>query len=194
MIYLQLFYIFFKVGLFGFGGGYAILPMIYQEIQTFGILSAEEFSNLVALSQVTPGPIAINAATYVGYRAAGVGGAAVATVAVSLPALILVTWITLVLQKFRNSQWINQVLKGIRPATIGLIASAFIFFGKAAFWIELPTESAQPGPIWSRIDGQAVLIFIAAWVLLRYTKAGAMWITLGGALAGLLTGMLWSIF
>ena len=91
MEYLQLFYIFFKVGLLGFGGGYAILPMIYQEIQTFGFISHDDFSNLVALSQVTPGPIAINAATFVGFKTAGTLGAIVATTAVCLPSFLLIT-------------------------------------------------------------------------------------------------------
>ena len=91
MIYLQLFLVFAKIGLFGFGGGMAMLPMIYQGAKTFGLMSADEFSNLVAISQVTPGPIAVNAATYVGFNCAGYSGAAVATFGVALPSFILVT-------------------------------------------------------------------------------------------------------
>ena len=90
MIYLYLFTVFFRIGIFSFGGGLAMLPLIFQSVQSFGIMSAHEFSNLVALSQVTPGPIAVNAATYVGFNYAGIPGAAVATLGVCVPSFILV--------------------------------------------------------------------------------------------------------
>jgi chromate transporter len=96
----QLFFVFFKLGLFSFGGGYAMLPLIYQEIQKFGMMDPTEFSNLVAISQMTPGPIAVNAATYVGFKAAGVLGSAVATLAVSLPAFVIIILVAHFLQKF----------------------------------------------------------------------------------------------
>jgi Chromate transport protein ChrA len=146
------------VGIFGFGGGYAILPMIYQEIQTFGIVTPEDFSNLVALSQVTPGPIAINAATYVGYKAAGLGGAAMATFAVSLPSFLLIVLVMAFLRKFNDSITIRNILKGIRPATIGLIASAFVFLAQAAailpdFSLKDASRSSTP------LDVNAIIIF-----------------------------------
>ncbi|MGE5581878.1 MAG: chromate transporter [Bacillota bacterium] len=128
LIYLRLFYIFFKIGLFGFGGGYAMLPMIYQDIQTFGLMSADDFSNVVALSQMTPGPIAVNAATYVGYRSAGFWGAAWATLGVSLPSLILILIIAGIMVKFKSNPVVQAVLTGIRPATVGMIVTAVLFF------------------------------------------------------------------
>jgi chromate transporter len=129
---LKLFYVFFKIGLFSFGGGYAMLPLIYQDIHRFGLMSAHEFSNVVALSQMTPGPIAVNAATYVGYKAAGFWGSVFATVGVCLPSFILILIIAAFIRKFRSSAVIQSVLSGIRPATVGLIATAVFLFAKTS--------------------------------------------------------------
>lgn len=127
MPYLNLGYMFFRLGMFSFGGGYAMLPLIYQGIQQFGMMSQSEFSRLVALSQVTPGPIAVNAATYVGFRYAGISGAAVATLAVTLPSLVLVMLVMHFFEKFQSSGGVQAVLTGIRPATVALLASAVVF-------------------------------------------------------------------
>lgn len=128
--FLNLFYMFFKIGLFGFGGGYAMLPLIFQSIQEFGIMSASEFSRLVALSQVTPGPIAVNAATYVGFNYAGFLGALFATLGVALPSFLLVLITMHFMKVFQESHVLESVLFGIRPATVGLIASAVIFLSQ----------------------------------------------------------------
>lgn len=133
MIYLQLFFVFARIGLFGFGGGMAMLPIIYQGAKEFGLMSADEFSNLVAISQVTPGPIAVNAATYVGFNCAGYGGAFAATFGVALPSFILVTLAYMFISKFKNSKLMDGAFTGIRPVTAGLIASAVIFMGQSAF-------------------------------------------------------------
>ena len=90
MIYVTLFVMFFRIGLFSFGGGLAMLPLIFQSVKDFGMMTASEFSDLVALSQVTPGPIAVNAATYVGFNGAGIPGALAATLGVALPSFILI--------------------------------------------------------------------------------------------------------
>lgn len=132
MLYLKLFYIFFKVGLFAFGGGYAILPMIYQEVQSFGLMSAREFSDIVALSQMTPGPIAVNAATYVGFKAAGLMGALIATLGVTAPAFAIMLTVIALLNKFKESKVVQAVLSGIRPATVGMIAATVVFFAKTS--------------------------------------------------------------
>lgn len=129
-------YMFFRLGLFSFGGGYAMLPLIYQGIQQFGMMSTSEFSRLVALSQVTPGPIAVNAATYVGFQYAGIGGAAVATIAVSLPSLVLVILVMHFFEKFQSSGGVQAVLTGIRPATVALLASAVVFLAEGSVFKE----------------------------------------------------------
>lgn len=127
MIFVYLFASFFKIGLFGFGGGLAMLPLIFQSVQSFGIMTSEEFSNLVALSQVTPGPMAVNAATFVGFNYAGLSGALVATLGVCLPAFLLMMIVYKFVQKFNDSRIVQGILSGIRPVTVALIGSAVIF-------------------------------------------------------------------
>lgn len=127
MIYIYLFTTFFKTGVFGFGGGLAMLPLIFQSVQNFGIMSAEEFSDLVALSQVTPGPMAVNAATFVGFNYAGIPGALVATIGVCLPAFVLMLIVYKFVQKFNDNRIVQGVLHGIRPVTVALIGAAVIF-------------------------------------------------------------------
>lgn len=131
MIYLKLFFVFAKIGLFGFGGGMAMLPMIYQGAEAFGLMSADEFSNLVGISQVTPGPIAVNAATYVGFNCAGYGGAVAATLGVALPSFILVTIVCYFVNRFKESRTVTGAFTGIRPVTAGLIGTAVIFMGQS---------------------------------------------------------------
>lgn len=190
MIYLQLFIIFFKVGLFGFGGGYAILSLIYQDIQAFGTLSADDFSNLVALSQVTPGPIAINAATFVGMKVAGILGAIVATTAVSMPSFILIMLAIAFINKFKNNRNVQYILQGIKPATVGLMASAFIFMATTALWRDSDSINwLNIDSITEHFDIVGVAIFCLTYLLLKVTKLGAIKLTLlGGAL-----GVLFSI-
>lgn len=124
MMILQLFLSFFKVGLLGFGGGLAIVRLIYDSIQPFLDMSQETFANIVAISQITPGPLAVNTATYVGYEAAGIPGALAATFGVILPAFCIVSIVCRTIQKFRDSKVVNGMLAGIRPATMGLIGAA----------------------------------------------------------------------
>jgi chromate transporter len=131
---LILLYVFFKVGLFSFGGGYAMLPMIYQEIGSFGFMPASEFSDIVALSQMTPGPIAVNAATYVGFKYAGFWGSVSATVGVCLPSFMLILIIAAFFYRFKESRVVQAVLSGIRPATVGMIATAVLFFAQTSIF------------------------------------------------------------
>lgn len=147
MIYLQLFLVFAKIGFFGFGGGMAMLPMIYQGAKTFGLMSADEFSNLVAISQVTPGPIAVNAATYVGFNCAGYGGAFAATLGVALPSFVLVTLACYFISKFKESKVVDGAFAGIRPVTVGLIAAAVIFMGQSALTLHWP-QTVNEGLPW----------------------------------------------
>ena len=126
MLYLQLFYTFFKIGLFGFGGGYAMLSMIQGEVVTrYGWLTSQEFTDIVAISQMTPGPIGINSATYVGFTATGsVWGSIIATLAVVLPSFILMLAISKFFLKYQKHPVVEAVFKGLRPAVVGLLAAA----------------------------------------------------------------------
>lgn len=127
MIFVYLFSSFLKIGLFGFGGGLAMLPLIFQSVQAFGVMSSEKFSDLVALSQVTPGPMAVNAATFVGFNYAGLPGALTATLGVCLPAFILMMIVYKFVQKFNDSNVIQGIMRGIRPVTVALISAAVVF-------------------------------------------------------------------
>lgn len=134
MIFLQLFYTFFKIGLFGFGGGYAMISMIQGEVVTrHEWLSSTEFTDIIAISQMTPGPIGINSATYVGYSAVvnagyshviGILGSTVATVSVVLPSFILMVLISKFFLKYQKHPIIASVFKGLRPGVVGLLAAA----------------------------------------------------------------------
>lgn len=126
MIYLQLLYSYLKIGFFGFGGGYAMLSLIQNEIVVHhGWLTNAEFADIVAISQITPGPIAINSATYVGYAVTGtVWGAVIATAAVCLPALTIMILITRFFLKLRHNRYVSGALQGMQPMVIGMIAAA----------------------------------------------------------------------
>jgi chromate transporter len=158
MIYLQLFYTFFKIGLFGFGGGYAMLSMIQGEVVTrYGWLTAQEFTDIVAISQMTPGPIGINAATYVGYTATGsVLGSVISTFAVVFPSFILMLTISRFFLKYQHHPVVEAVFGGLRPAVVGLLASAaLVLMTKENF--SSPSEDLYSFVI-------SVLIFIIAFV------------------------------
>lgn len=125
MILLQLFVSYLKIGFFGFGGGYAMLSLIHSEVVVRNAwLTNGQFSDIVAISQMTPGPIAINSATYIGYEVAGVWGSVVATVAVCLPALTLMMLITRFFLRLRNNRFMAGAIAGMRPVVIGMIAAA----------------------------------------------------------------------
>lgn len=134
MVFLQLFYTFFKIGLFGFGGGYAMISMIQGEVVTrHEWLSSNEFTDIIAISQMTPGPIGINSATYVGYsavvnagysHAVGILGSTIATVSVVLPSFILMVLISKFFLKYQKHPIIASVFEGLRPGVVGLLAAA----------------------------------------------------------------------
>ena len=123
-IYIKIFWEFFKIGLFAVGGGMATLPFLQALAETTGWYSQAFITDMVAISESTPGPIGINMATYVGYNVAGVLGGIVATVAEILPALIIATLISSYLGKFRENRYVEYAFYGMRPAVTGLIAAA----------------------------------------------------------------------
>ena len=141
MLYLQLFLSFFKIGLFGFGGGLAIMSLIQMEVERYGWMSPQEFVDIVAVSQVTPGPIGINCATYVGYTATGsVWGSVLTTTAIVLPSLIIMLsvcrayfWID---KRFHDNPYFTQTLRMLRFTVIGLIASAALMLIRPETFID----------------------------------------------------------
>ena len=146
MIWLQLFYVYLKIGIFGFGGGYAMLSLIQADVvDRYGWISSQEFTDIVAISQMTPGPIGINSATYIGYTAihnAGyspamaVLGSCLTTFAVCLPSFLLVLAISYAFAKFRNNKYVAAAFYGLRPATVGLIAAAALLLMNSENFID----------------------------------------------------------
>ncbi|MBM7557447.1 chromate transporter [Halanaerobacter jeridensis] len=132
MILLKLYITFFKIGLFTFGGGYAMLPLIQKEMIQHGWLTVEQFMDIVAVSQMTPGAIAINNATFIGFKLAGVPGVLATTLGVISPSLIIVLIIASVFNKFADNKLVQRAWAGIRPTVVGLILAAVISLGKKA--------------------------------------------------------------
>ena len=169
MIYIQLFYTFFIVGLFTFGGGYAMLSLIQNEVVVnHAWITAQEFTDMVAISQMTPGPIGINSATYVGYAVTGnIFGSLLATIAVSLPSFIIILSICRIYEKFKKSNVFASLMKTIRPVVIGMIgAAAGILVTKENFidwtsWILF--AGAFIGAQWLKIN--PILLIIAGGVI-----------------------------
>ena len=180
MLYLQLFYTFFKIGLFGFGGGYAMLSMIQGEVVTrYGWLTSQEFTDIVAISQMTPGPIGINSATYVGFTATGsVWGSIIATLAVVLPSFILMLAISKFFLKYQKHPVVEAVFSGLRPAVVGLLASAALVLMNAENF------SSPKEDMYSCII--SCLIFLVAFVGTRKYKINPILMIVACGIAGLI--------
>lgn len=134
MTLIQLFISYFKIGMFSFGGGFAMLPLIEKEIiNNHGWLTQAEFIDLIAVSEMTPGPIAINAATFIGYKVNGLIGSIVATVGVSMPSFIVMSILMYLISRYRDSPYISWALQGLRPIVLSLIAAAGISLMGGAF-------------------------------------------------------------
>lgn len=132
---LYLFYLFAKISLFTFGGGYAMIPLYQNElVETGKMLTPDEFADLVALAQMTPGPVGMNTATYIGYQQFGLTGAIFATFGTLAPSLVLMTIAVTFLTAFKESRFVKALLNGIRPVTIGLIAAGVVFFANISLF------------------------------------------------------------
>lgn len=176
MIYLEIFWSFFQIGLFSFGGGYAALPLIQEQVvDAKGWLTMTEFADVITISQMTPGPIALNAATFVGIGVAGLPGAIVATLGSVTPSCIIVLTLAMVYYKYKELNWMKAILKGLKPAVIGLIASAGFSILLFSLW---------NGEV---IDIVAIIIFIAALFVLRKWKMNPIHVMLGAGVVGFIT-------
>ena len=177
MTILVLVWTFFKLGLFSFGGGYAMIPLMKAEILAHSWIAEREFADIVAISQMVPGALAVNSATYVGYRVAGVFGSAAATIGVFLPALVLSILAWTFLQKFKASLVMNSILAGIRPATLGLVSAAVYFFSRMSFFTPFPDWKGFgliPGEIlrlgFADLHIPALVIFLIIFIESRVFK------------------------
>ena len=181
MMYLKLLWSFLQVGLFSFGGGYGILPVIQQQVVTENHwLSLKEFTDVVTISQMTPGPIALNAATFVGTKLAGPLGAVVATIGCSLPTALLALLVGHYYYKYRDMTLVKGVFEGLRPAIVSLIATAGLsILSLSLFNVETFSLGVLPS-----VDWKAVVIFVVCLVILRKWKSNPIYIMLGSGVVG----------
>lgn len=189
MIYSKLAWAFMKIGALGFGGGLAILSLIKDSISDFSDITAEAFANIAAIAQVTPGPVAINAATYVGYETAGFMGAFVATMSVAIPSFVIISIIAKKTDKYKDSPAVKGALKAVRPATVGMIGSALITLTIPAIAGETRLGARfLPDLITSLpLDVASVIVFIVTVVLaLKYKKNPFIILLTMGAIGALL--------
>lgn len=185
MIYLELFWSFVQVGLFCVGGGYASMPLIQaQVIDVHGWLSISEFIDIFTISQMTPGPIGINAATFVGMKVAGFLGAIVATLGFVTPSFILGIILAKLFFKYGNIGVIKGILNGLRPAIVALICSA----GMSFIFLALFNTEKMPINV-ADIDYLGLFVLIVAFIAVR-KKVGIIKILAGSGVLGLILGLI----
>ena len=158
---------FFKIGMFTIGGGYAMLPLMQEEIARYGWMTAAEFIDIIAIAEMTPGAIAVNAATFAGFRTAGVIGALLATASLALPSLLILVPLSNFWEIHRDHPILTAVFRGIRPAVAGLIGAAAIYIGKTALLYDPLLSKGEGLPI----DLRSLLIAASVFFAVRRFKA-----------------------
>lgn len=183
MIYLQLFLSFLQIGLFSIGGGYAAMPLIQaQAVEKYAWLSMNEFTDLITIAEMTPGPIAVNSATFVGIRIAGLPGALVATFGCILPSLFIVSLLFFIYYRYKSMPVLQSILRSLRPAVVALIASAGIsillqvIFGGQAMMLQ-------------NVNWVGIVLFIIAFVALRKFKLNPILVMVLCGVSNLLIGL-----
>ena len=187
-IYLLLFLEFFKIGLFTFGGGYAMIPLVKEVVLEYGWLTESEFYNFIGICESTPGPIAINMATYIGARQGDLLGSICATVGVILPSFIIIILIAALLKNIVKNPYVQAFLAGIKPVVLGLIVSTgLILFAKAIGYVNLKTFNFNlPATI---IFGVLVILYFGVLKLFK-KKLSAVSIILISAILGILISII----
>ncbi len=196
---LELFWTFFKIGAFTFGGGYAMLPLVQAAVIEHGWLSEAQIVNFIAVSESTPGPFAINIATYVGSQRGGaifdgslfgtVFGAFIATLGVVLPSFVIILIVARFFEKFKSSKIVSGCMSGLKPAVIGLISSAIISIGITVFF---PT-SISLSVLKDAAFYVSLAIFVLMAILSQNKKISPIYIIVGSALLGIIAGYAFNI-
>lgn len=168
MIYLRLWWEFFKIGMFSVGGGMATLPFLYDISDKTGWFTHAQLADMIAVAESTPGPIGINMATYTGYTTGGIPGAVLATLGMIMPGMIIVTVIVAILEKFRHNRYVEAAFYGLRPASTGLIAAAGILVVKIALLD--PDLYGATGKILDIFNFKALILAAVLIVLTRCVK------------------------
>ncbi len=187
MIYLELFWSYFQIGLFSIGGGYAAMPLIqHQVVDIHSWLTMTQFADIVTIAEMTPGPIAINSATFVGTMVAGLPGAIIATIGCVFPSCVIVMLLAFIYNRYRGLSVVQGILAGLRPAVIAMIASA----GISLFFTAVYGTTTLPADILS-MNMVAFVIFLGAFFILRRWKVNPIKVMVGSGIAGL---VLFSLF
>ena len=185
MILLELFLVFLKIGAFTFGGGYAMLPLVQEEVLRRGWLSETEIVDFIAVSESTPGPFAVNMATYVGTQVGGIPGAMLATVGVVLPSFLIILIVARCYLKFRSSKIVNGCMTGLKPAVIGMIAAAALSIALTVFF-----PAGLSAAVFTDPTFYVSLLILAASLLLSVKKVHPIFIILLSAAVGIGAGYL----
>ena len=187
MIYLELLWSFFQIGLFSIGGGYAAMPLIqHQIVELHPWLTMTQFADIITIAEMTPGPIAINSATFVGIQVAGLPGAIVATVGCVLPSFVIVLSLAYIYYRYRGLKMVQGVLEGLRPAVVAMIASAGLSLLILSFFGQQTVPSDPEGISWV-----SVFLFGAGLLVLRKWKVSPIYVMAGAGAAG---AILYSLF
>ncbi|MFA5675826.1 MAG: chromate transporter [Christensenellales bacterium] len=188
--YLLLIWMFFKIGLFTIGGGYAMLPLINSELVAHGLMTQMEVADIIAISEITPGPFAINAATFAGVKLLGIPGGVAATGAIVLPSLIITTLLARYFYKFEDNIIVRRALWGLRPAVTGLIAAAAAVMAAPAFF-GVGISQIKPDGIFLNMDYCSIAIAVLAGIaIIKFKVSPILIILIAGALGVLLFGVL----
>ena len=183
MILLSLFLTFFKIGAFTFGGGYAMLPLIQADVLAHGWVSQEELINFIAVSESTPGPFAVNIATYIGSEMGGILGSVCATLGVVLPSFLIILLVARFYEKFKTNTIVSGCMSGLKPAVIGLIGGAVISIGKTVFVSELVSMQ-----VFYDIKTYVSFAIFAVMAVLAFRKVHPIWIVVLSAAIGIAAG------
>lgn len=182
MIYLELLWSFFQIGLFSIGGGYSAMPLIQnQVVDIHPWLTMTQFADIMTIAEMTPGPIAINSATFVGIQVAGLPGAIVATAGCVFPSCVIVMSLAYIYYRFRGLNMVQGILAGLRPAVIAMIASA----GISLLIMAVYGQRVLPEDLMS-FDVIAVMIFLIGIIALRVWKPNPLWIMAGSGVLGVI--------
>lgn len=181
MIYLQLFLSFLQIGALSFGGGYASVRLIQnQVVDLHHWISMTEFTDIITISQMTPGPVAINSATFVGIKIAGIPGALIATLGCALPSCVIVLILARFYYKYRQLNLVQGILALLRPAVVAMIGAAGLSILMTAFF-----GSSAVIPNLENTDAAGILLFAAAFFVLRKWKINPIWVMMGCGLVGM---------
>ena len=195
MIFLELYFRFFFVGLFAIGGGLATVPFLQSMGEATGWFNQSDVADMIAISESTPGPIGVNMATYVGYQsgevfgvAGGIFGGVIATLGLITPSIIVIVIVARMLQKFKDSKYVEYAFYGLRAASIALVASACLGVAKIAFWnAELMAES---GSVFAAVDYKSIILSaVIFFCVTKFKKLHPIALILFSAVVGILLKM-----